>query len=153
MPDPGNVPGCAGGRRPHRTAMRKLLRRWPSALALVLTVDNLFAPGPMPPWTLLILAFAYLSIGAYRGTLRPAAVRNAQFAAATVYTGLIGTATVLPEPASQFVVGAGWLAHAGWDVWHHRRGLVVRRGFAEWCAVVDTVIGTSVLLHAFHTLG
>jgi hypothetical protein len=129
--------------------MRKLLKRWPTALALVVSVDNLINPGPIAPWTLLVLAFAYLTIGAVRGTLRPPAVRNAQLAGATVYVGLVVAGTLLPAPASQFVIGAGWLAHAGWDLWHHRRNLVVWRGFAEWCAVVDAVIGVSVLSWAF----
>jgi hypothetical protein len=132
--------------------MRPLLRRWPSVLALVMSVDNLIMPGPIAPWTLLVLAFSYLSIGLYRGTLRPARVRNVQLGAAAVYLVLIAVATWLPGPAAQFVVGAGWLAHAGWDLWHHRRGLVVRRGFAEWCAVLDAVIGSSVLLWAFGQL-
>jgi hypothetical protein len=132
--------------------MRKVLSRWPTALALVMSVDNLVSPGPLAPWTLLVLAFAYLSIGAVRGTLRPANVLAAQVTAAIVYLGLIAVATVLPDPAAQFVVGAGWLAHAGWDIRHHRRDLVVRRGFAEWCAVFDSLIGVSVLLWAFGQL-
>ena len=78
-------------------------------------------------------------------------MRNAQFAGATVYIGLIGVASVLPERAAQFVVGTAWLAHAGWDVWHHRRGLVVPRGVAQWCAVFDAVMGVSVLLWALRS--
>jgi hypothetical protein len=131
---------------------KKLLRRWPTALALALTIDNLVTPGPFAPWTLLVLAFAYLGIGAVRGTLRPRRVLAAQLGAAGVYLGLIALATALPATASAFVVGAGWLVHAGWDVWHHRRGLVVWREFAEWCAVLDAVIGVSVLMWAVAAL-
>ena len=29
----------------------------------------------------------------------------------------------------QYLVGAGWIVHAGWDLWHHRRNLVVPRPF------------------------
>ncbi|WP_203899791.1 hypothetical protein [Virgisporangium aliadipatigenens] len=131
---------------------KKLRHRWPSALALVLTVDNLVAPRPLAPWTLLVLAFAYLSIGVVRGTLRPGRVLAAQLGGAGVYLGLIALASALSGTASAFVVGAGWFAHAGWDLWHHRRNLVVWREFAEWCAVVDAVIGVSVLMWAVAAL-
>ena len=129
--------------------MRNHLKRWPTALALVLTIDNLIDPGPLAPLTLLVLALAYLSIGLVRGTLKPPAIRNLQLAGAAFYLGLIVLATLLPAPASHVVVGVGWLAHAGWDLWHYRRNLVVWREFAEWCAVVDAVIGISVLAWVF----
>lgn len=144
-----------GARAPHRPtllSMTNLHRRWPTALALVMTVDNMFSPGPLAPWTLFVLAFAYPAIGLFRGTLRPPAVRNAQWAMATVYVGLVLLAALLPHVAGQFVVGAGWLLHAGWDFYHHRHDLVVRRGFAEWCGVVDLVIGVSVLAVAIGQL-
>ncbi|WP_122817533.1 hypothetical protein [Nocardioides pantholopis] len=44
------------------------------------------------------------------------------------------------------VVGLGLLGHAAWDALHWRRHLVVRRSFAEWCGVLDTVLGVGVLL-------
>ncbi|WP_433719880.1 hypothetical protein ACQP2Y_33580 [Actinoplanes sp. CA-051413] len=125
-----------------------LLARWPTALALLITVDMLVEPAALAPWKLLVLAFAYLTIGAVRRTLRPRAVLIRQVAAMGVYLGLL-LATVLAGPVlSVWLVGLGWLAHAGWDYWHFRRNEVVPRPFAEWCGVVDAVIGVSVLVYA-----
>jgi len=125
-----------------------LLTRWPTALALLATADNLVDPGPLPPYSLLVLAFSYLAIGAVRRTLRPVGVLRAQLAGAGSYLLLIGAAMLTPAGVSHYLVGAGWLAHAGWDWWHHRRDAVVPRPFAEWCGVVDAVIGASVLVYA-----
>jgi hypothetical protein len=125
-----------------------LLTRWPTALALLCTVDNIVRPHALAPWTLLVLAFAYLSIGTVRRTLRPRTVLIRQLAAMAAYLLLILISILAGGVLSIYLVGAGWLAHAGWDYWHHRRDEVVPRAFAEWCGVLDAVIGISVLGYA-----
>jgi hypothetical protein len=125
-----------------------LLARWPTALALLVTVDMIVEPAALAPWKLLVLAFAYLTIGAVRRTLRPRAVLIRQLAAMAVYAGLLLAAVLAGPVLSVYLVGLGWLAHAGWDYWHFRRNEVVPRPFAEWCGVVDVVIGISVLTYA-----
>jgi hypothetical protein len=42
-------------------------------------------------------------------------------------------------------VSAGLLAHAAWDVYHHRTGRVVVRSMAEFCGVLDTLLALVVL--------
>jgi hypothetical protein len=125
-----------------------LLRRWPTALALLGTVDNVVHPRPLAAWTLLVLPAGYLIIGAVRRTLRPRRVLRVQLAALVAYGLLVQAATAAAPRVSLLLIGAGWLAHAGWDWWHHRRNAVVPRPYAEWCAVVDTVIGLSVIVVA-----
>lgn len=124
-----------------------LLSRWPTALALLMTVDHLTAVRPVSPWTLLVLPAGYLFIGAVRGTLRPPGVLAAQLAGLGGYGGLV-LAAILAPPLSLYLIGGGWLAHAGWDWWHHRRDAVVPRPFAEFCGVLDAVIGLSVIAYA-----
>lgn len=130
---------------PHRTG---LTARWPTGLALLCTVDNMVRPSSLPAWTLLVLAFDYLSIGTVRRTLRPRPVLIRQLAAMAAYLLLILISTLAGGLLGIYLVGAGWLAHAGWDYWHHRRNEVVPRAFAEWCGVVDAVIGISVIVYA-----
>jgi hypothetical protein len=125
-----------------------LLSRWPTALALLVTVDNLVDPRPLPAYSLLVLAFSYLAIGAVRRTHRPARVLRVQLTGAAAYLLLIAAALLAPAEVSHYLVGIGWLVHAGWDWWHHHHDAVVPRPFAEWCAVVDAVIGGSVLAYA-----
>jgi hypothetical protein len=134
--------------RPHPTRSgpwAAVLNRWPTVFALLVTVDNLVDPRPVPAWAMLVLPLGYLVIGTARGTLRPRRVLVTQLAALAAYLVLVLAATVTSGDARLYLIGAGWLAHAGWDAWHHRRDAVVPRGYAEWCAVVDAVIGLSVL--------
>jgi hypothetical protein len=124
------------------------LTRWPTALALLCTVDLIIRPQAFSPWTLLILAFAYLTIGTVRRTLHPRAALIRQLAAMAAYLLLILISLLAGGVLSVYLVGAGWLVHSAWDYWHHRRDEVVPRAFAEWCGVLDAVIGITVITYA-----
>ncbi len=135
--------------RPARSgAVAAVLNRWPTVFALLVTVDQLVEPRPVPAYAMLVLPFGYLSIGTVRGTLRPRRVLITQLGGLGAYLLLVLAATAASGDLALALIGAGWLAHAGWDGWHHRHEAVVPRGFAEWCAVVDAVIGVSVLVVA-----
>jgi hypothetical protein len=122
-----------------------LLDRWPTALALLFTIDSVVHPGVPTAWLMLVLPVGYLVIGAARRTLTTRRTLLVQLGGLAGYA-MLALAAVLASPVTSTVlIGLGWLAHAGWDVWHHRRNAVVPRGYAEWCAVVDTVIGLTVL--------
>jgi hypothetical protein len=45
-----------------------------------------------------------------------------------------------------WLVAFGWLAHAGWDVVHHRTGRVVPHGYAEFCGVLDVALAAIMIL-------
>jgi hypothetical protein len=55
-----------------------------------------------------------------------------------------------PE-VGHYVAGAGWIGHAAWDVAHHRDLShhhavgVVPRGYAEFCIVLDFLMGASLI--------
>ncbi|AGZ41810.1 hypothetical protein [Actinoplanes friuliensis] len=134
---------------PHPAVERTgLLARWPTVLAVLMTIDVIVEPQSMAPWTLLVLAFAYVAIGAVRGTLRPRRTLVVQVAALVAYLVLLAAALTAGPVLSVVLVGSGWLAHAGWDLWHHRHNAVVPRAFAEWCGVLDAITGISVLTYA-----
>jgi hypothetical protein len=38
------------------------------------------------------------------------------------------------------------IGHAGWDAYHYLRKRVVARSYAEWCAVVDLLLGAAILI-------
>lgn len=137
--DRGVEPGLVGRVR------AVLVRRWPTWLALVMTVDNWVQPG-MPPWVMLALPAAYLVIGAVRGQFGDRRMLALQVGGLLVYVVLVAVAVTADDWLVRYLVAAGWLFHAGWDIAHHRARAVVPRGYAEWCAVVDTVIGVTVLL-------
>ena len=57
--------------------------------------------------------------------------------------GLLGTVAEISIGA--VLVAAGLIAHALWDAWHLRTGKVVTGSYAEWCGVVDVILGVVVL--------
>ena len=49
------------------------------------------------------------------------------------------------------IVAVGLLGHAAWDAYHYLRNRVVTRPYAEFCAVVDLLVGAAVLFVLFFT--
>jgi hypothetical protein len=47
------------------------------------------------------------------------------------------------------LAGVGFLAHAVWDAYHYRANKVVNRPYAEFCGVVDVVVGLALVIAAF----
>ncbi|GAA0799273.1 hypothetical protein [Spirilliplanes yamanashiensis] len=130
----------------HPPAPHTLLRRcWPTLLALVVTLDNLIHPTVPPALAMLVLPVGYLVIGAARRTLRPRRELALQLGQLAAYLALAGAALAAGGGVATVLIGVGWLVHAAWDLWYHRRDRVVPRGYAEWCAVVDVVVGGTVL--------
>lgn len=120
--------------------------RWPTLVALVMTLDNWVNPSVPTPWLMMILPVAYFVIGGVRGTLRGRGVVALQVAGLLGYLALVLVAISVNDDIARYLVAAGWLAHGAWDIAHHRANKVVPRGYAEWCAVVDIIIGLTILL-------
>jgi hypothetical protein len=47
------------------------------------------------------------------------------------------------------LVAIGLLGHAAWDAVHYVRNRVVTRSYAEFCAVVDLLVGAAVIFVLF----
>lgn len=137
------TPGVHGG--PSRGIVAALKHRWPTWLALLVTFDNWVDPSVPSAWILLSLPAAYLVIGFARRTLGGPRVLALQIAGLLGYLALVLVAVSVDAEVARYLIGAGWLAHAVWDIAHHRVNKVVPRGYAEWCAVVDAVIGLTII--------
>ncbi|MEU4642848.1 hypothetical protein [Micromonospora sp. NPDC023814] len=131
---------------PRHRLVAALARRWPTGLALLITLDMLLSPWVPPALFLLALPAAYLVIGTAPGQLGERRMLVLQLAGLAGWAALALVATVVDQGLAGWLVAAGWLGHAAWDVVHHRANRVVPRGYAEWCAVFDTVVGLSVVL-------
>ncbi|MEU6882760.1 hypothetical protein [Streptomyces sp. NPDC046712] len=128
-------PGSAVARLP-----RALAHRWPTLLALALAVvtfvDGL--PGrELLAGLLVLMPLCYLAFGALRGELRPAGALVRQLAGLLGFAAVALIALAVDETLGLRLLAAGWLAHAVWDLVHHRTGKVVPRAWSEWCCVVD----------------
>jgi hypothetical protein len=121
-------------------------RRWPTWVALAVTMDNWQHPSVPDPWVMLILPAAYLVIGGVRGRLRDPRMLALQLAGLALYLVLAVAAVNAGPVAATWIVAAGWGFHALWDFAHHRANAVVPRGYAEWCGVVDLVIAVTIVL-------
>jgi hypothetical protein len=126
--------------------VRVLAHRWPAGLALLVSVGNWFNPTILPWWTLVGLAVSYPLIGAWRRRLGDRRVLAVQLAGLLGWTAMGVAAVVLGGAAAGWLVALGWLVHAVWDAVHHRRDEVVPRGYAEYCAVLDVVLGVTMIM-------
>ncbi|MEU4393773.1 hypothetical protein [Kribbella sp. NPDC023855] len=119
--------------------------RWPTWLALVMTIDCWLDPSMPPPWALLVLPGAYLLFGTVRKQFRDRRLLVVQLAGLLGYAVLTAAALTADAELTRYFVAAGWLLHALWDAAHFKARTVVPRGYAEWCFTFDLVVGLTIL--------
>ncbi|MGZ4550402.1 MAG: hypothetical protein ACXVX8_18185 [Blastococcus sp.] len=135
-----------------------LARRWPTGLSIVATTVTLAVLAPFPErihtsvtaWGVLTAAVIYLAWGTARGELDARRWLTAQTVGVLAFGAVAITAVGLDPSAASYVLTAGWLAHAAWDVVHHHADRVVPRWYAELCMVSDLLIVTALL--TLHTV-
>jgi hypothetical protein len=94
---------------------------------------------------MLVVAGVITTYGLARGARRPAWGVPWQGLAMVVMGGTAITAGAVGPTWAGLLVAGGLLAHAVWDVVHHRLDRVVVRSMAEFCAVLDTSLALVVL--------
>ncbi|MDN4525981.1 hypothetical protein [Fictibacillus fluitans] len=120
-------------------------KRWPSILALVIAASGL--PASTDPMSLLLflIALFYPISGAIRGHLRKKSTIFIQAIAVGIF-GMIALVSVyVDREAGLILLAAGYIGHAIWDIAHFKSGKIVRRGYAEFCAVLDLCIALVLL--------
>lgn len=61
--------------------------------------------------------------------------------------GAVAAAALLVEPdVGMYIVAAGLVGHATWDLVHHRTKQSVPQWYAEFCAVIDYVMAATILV-------
>ena len=121
-------------------------QRWPTWIALAVSLDNWQDPSVPAPWTLLLLPAAYLLFGSIRSQLGDSRTLALQLAGLALYVMLAVIASNAGPTAAAWVVAAAWGSHALWDLAHFRADAVVPRWWSEWCGVVDAVIAVTIVL-------
>jgi hypothetical protein len=140
-------PAAAPVRNPlHRQVAGALMHRWPTWLALLLTFDSWIHPGAPPAWLLVGLGAEYLVIGTLRRQFLDRRLLALHVAGFLGYCALACVAMSVDADTARYLIAAGWILHAGWDIVLHRADKVVWRWYAEACAVIDLMIGLSILL-------
>lgn len=96
------------------------------------------------PVLLVAAAVVLLVIGLVR---RPAPT-GTQALAMLGYLGVAVAALFLAPRLGLAVAAIALIAHAGWDLVHYRRNVVVDRSLALWCMGLDVALGGACLVFA-----
>jgi hypothetical protein len=131
-------------------ALRKPAAAWPMFFAtfLVITAVNVVPGLPDAAWILLGAAVLFLVYGLLRGAVRPASGLPYQAVAMAVFGAAAAAALTVGGDVGAYLVAAGLLGHAAWDVYHYRVDRVVRRSLAEFCFVLDTLLAVAIVVLA-----
>jgi hypothetical protein len=131
-------------------ALRKPAAAWPLFVGtfVVITADRVGMSGADATWILIGLAVPLAAYGLIRGAARPAEGLPLQAIAMAVVGAMAAAALVRGGDAGAYLVAAGLLGHAAWDVHHHRRNRVVVRSMAEFCGVLDTLLAVAIVVAA-----
>lgn len=135
-------------------ALRRPATAWPvffAAFAILVIVKVLDAADiglatGNPTWILLGVAGLFLIYGLLTGAIRPPGGLPLQTLAMVVFGAIAAAAVLLDNSTGAYLVAAGLLAHAAWDVYHHRINKVVARSMAEFCSVLDTLLAVIIVI-------
>ncbi len=128
-------------------------RRWPTAVGLTAAAASITLALPLADparawagaWWLLVAAVIYLTWGTVRGDLAQRGWLTAQTAAVLGFGAVALAAVALDHETGRFVLAAGWLGHAAWDLVHHHADRVVPRWYAETCMVIDLSVAAALI--------
>jgi hypothetical protein len=97
----------------------------------------------------LLAALGFLVLAAVRGRLRGPSDVPLQAAGMLVFGAAMLVALYVEPVLGGTLVAVGLLGHAAWDAVHFVRNRVVTRPYAEFCAVLDLLVGAAVLFVLF----
>ena len=89
---------------------------------------------------------ALLIYGLLRGAGSPGYGLPLQTLGLLGFGAATGAALVITPELGAYLVAAGLLGHAAWDVHHHRTNRVVLRSLAEFCLVLDTALAAAIVI-------
>lgn len=128
-------------------ALRRPGTAWPMFwLTFVVIGASRVLGGPDSVWVLLGLAALFAVYGLVRGAARDRAGLPRQAIAMVAIGAAAAVTVVVGGDLGGYLVAAGLLGHAGWDVYHHRTGKIVARSMAEFCFVLDTLVALAMVV-------
>ncbi len=98
-----------------------------------------------PSVVLLVVAAVFLVVGVTRGQLVKPGGLPLQTAGMLAFGSTVLVALYVDPNLGGKLVGIAILGHGAWDAYHYLRNRVVPRSYAEFCAVVDLLLGAAIL--------
>jgi hypothetical protein len=116
-------------------------KRWPTA-AGILTVPVLLLVGWIDDIVdgVVVAQVLYLAWGVTRHASGRPGRLALQVIGVLIFGALNLYALDQDEPLVRYLLAAGWLGHAAWDVVHYRANEVVPRWWSEWCIALDVLL-------------
>jgi hypothetical protein len=94
----------------------------------------------------LVSALIFLVLGVARGQLRNPGGLPLQTAGMLIFSAIGLLALYVTPTLGAYLLAGALIGHAAWDTVHFRLNRVVARSYAEFCAVVDLLLGVAILL-------
>jgi hypothetical protein len=124
-------------------------RRWSAWVVLFAGLPFAFfipsISGIDPSVALLVAALVFLALGVARGQLRKPGGLTLQATGMLAFGSIALVALYVDPNLGGMLVAIALLGHAAWDAYHYLRNRVVPRSYAEFCAVVDLLLGAVIL--------
>jgi hypothetical protein len=114
----------------------------------VMVVLPLLDPGVAPAVILLVAAPVFVAVGVVGGLLRRPGGLTLQAAGMLGFGAIALTALYADLELGGYLVATGLIGHAAWDAYHYLRNRVVARSYAEFCGVLDLLVGAAILVMA-----
>jgi hypothetical protein len=129
-------------------ALQRPAAAWPLFFVTValITVARVLDDRFEPTWGILAGAVALLAYGLLRGAGRPGHGLPLQTLGLLGFGAAAAAALVITPELGAYLVAAGLLGHAAWDLHHHRTNRVVVRSLAEFCLVLDTALAVAIVV-------
>jgi hypothetical protein len=103
----------------------------------------------VPSVIFLVAALVFLIAGIARGQWRRPGGLPLQTVGMLAFGSTVLVAIYVDPDLGGYLVAIGLLGHAAWDAVHYVRNRVVTRSYAEFCAVLDLLVGAAVLFVLF----
>lgn len=126
-------------------ALGRADRTWLVFGALTVLFGALAAQDVVPT-TAGLTVVAVLAVAPAARTGRVDRVFLLQVAGFVLFTTIAVLAQHVDLDLARVLVAAGWFAHGLWDYEHRHAHRTVARSFAEFCGLIDVLVGVAVLL-------
>jgi hypothetical protein len=127
-------------------ALQRPRAAWPLFFAsiVIITVGKLLGVDATP--IVLACGVALGLYGLLRGAVRPGHGLPLQTVALLGYGAIAAVALLVDATLGSYLVAAGLLGHAAWDLHHFRTNRVVARSLAEFCLLLDATLAVLIVI-------